>query len=176
MDNGKKRIIVTEIPYQVNKTTMIEKIADLVKNKIIEGISDLRDESNREGIRVVIELKKDAIPEVLLNQLYKMSQLQVNYSINMLSLVHGEPKILGIKAILNEYIKHQEEVIRRRTQFDLKNALDRQHVLFGLSIAGQNIDEVINNTSLSLFEKNEISKSMNKEIDITPKSFFRRKK
>ena len=143
MDNGRKRIIVTEIPYQVNKTTMIEKIADLVKNKAIEGISDLRDESNREGIRVVIELKKDAIPEVLLNQLYKMSQLQVNYSINMLSLVHGEPKVLGIKAILNEYLKHQEEVIRRRTQFDLKNALDRQHILLGLSIAGKNIDEVI---------------------------------
>ena len=143
MDNGKKRIIVTEIPYQVNKTVMIEKIADLVKNKVIEGISDLRDESNREGIRVVIELKRDAIPEVILNQLYKLSQLQVNYSINMLSLVNGEPKILGIKSILNEYLKHQEEVIRRRTQFDLKNALDRQHILLGLSIAGQNIDEVI---------------------------------
>ena len=143
MDNGKKRIIVTEIPYQVNKTVMIEKIADLVKNKVIEGISDLRDESNREGIRVVIELKRDAIPEVLLNQLFKMTQLQVNYSINMLSLVNGEPKVLGIKPILNEYLKHQEEVIRRRTQFDLKNALDRQHILFGLSIAGQNIDEVI---------------------------------
>ena len=143
MDNGKKRIIVTEIPYQVNKTVMIEKIADLVKNKVIEGISDLRDESNREGIRVVIELKRDAIPEVLLNQLFKMTQLQVNYSINMLSLVNGEPKVLGIKPILNEYLKHQEEVIRRRTQFDLKNALDRQHILLGLSIAGQNIDEVI---------------------------------
>ena len=143
MDNGKKRIIVTEIPYQVNKTVMIEKIADLVKNKVIEGISDLRDESNREGIRVVIELKRDAIPEVLLNQLFKMTQLQVNYSINMLSLVNGEPKVLGIKPILNEYLKHQEDVIRRRTQFDLKNALDRQHILFGLSIAGQNIDEVI---------------------------------
>ena len=143
MDNGKKRIIVTEIPYQVNKTVMIEKIADLVKNKVIEGISDLRDESNREGIRVVIELKRDAIPEVLLNQLFKLTQLQVNYSINMLSLVNGEPKVLGIKPILNEYLKHQEEVIRRRTQFDLKNALDRQHILLGLSIAGQNIDEVI---------------------------------
>ena len=143
LDNGRKRIIVTEIPYQVNKTVMIEKIADLVKNKVVEGISDLRDESNREGIRVVIELKKDAIPEVLLNQLFKLSQLQVNYSINMLSLVNGEPKILGIKPILNEYLKHQEEVIRRRTQYDLKQALDRQHILFGLSIAGQNIDEVI---------------------------------
>ena len=143
LENGRKRIIVTEIPYQVNKTVMIEKIADLVKNKVVEGISDLRDESNREGIRVVIELKKDAIPEVLLNQLFKLSQLQVNYSINMLSLVNGEPKILGIKPILNEYLKHQEEVIRRRTQYDLKQALDRQHILFGLSIAGQNIDEVI---------------------------------
>ncbi len=143
MDNGKKRIIVTEIPYQVNKATMIEKIADLVKNKIIDGITDLRDESNREGIRVVIELRKDVVAEVILNQLFKLSQLQVNYSINLLVLVNGEPKVLPIKDILNEYIKHQEDVIRRRTRFDLQKCLDRQHILLGLQIAGQNIDEVI---------------------------------
>ena len=143
MDNGKKRIIVSEIPYQVNKATMIEKIADLVKNKIIDGITDLRDESNREGIRVVIELRKDVVAEVILNQLYKLSQLQVTYSINLLVLVNGEPKVLPIKDILSEYIKHQEDVIRRRTKFDLKKCLDRQHILLGLQIAGQNIDEVI---------------------------------
>ena len=143
MDNGKKRIIVTEIPYQVNKAVMIEKIADLVKNKVIEGITDLRDESNREGIRVVIELRKDVVAEVILNQLYKLSQLQVTYSINLLVLVNGEPKVLPIKDILSEYIKHQEDVIRRRTKFDLKKCLDRQHILLGLQIAGKNIDEII---------------------------------
>ena len=143
MDNGKKRIIVTEIPYQVNKAVMIEKIADLVKNKIIEGITDLRDESNREGIRVVIELRKDVVAEVILNQLFKLSQLQVTYSINLLVLVNGEPKVLPVKDILVEYIKHQEDVIRRRTRFDLKKCLDRQHILLGLQIAGKNIDEVI---------------------------------
>ena len=143
MDNGKKRIIVTEIPYQVNKAVMIEKIADLVKNKIIEGITDLRDESNREGIRVVIELRKDVVAEVILNQLFKLSQLQVTYSINLLVLVNGEPKVLPVKDILIEYIKHQEDVIRRRTRFDLKKCLDRQHILLGLQIAGKNIDEVI---------------------------------
>lgn len=143
MDNGKKRIIVTEIPYQVNKVTMIEKIADLVKNKVIEGISDLRDESNREGIRVVIELKRDVVAEVILNQLYKLSQLQTSYAINLLVLVNGEPRILGIKAIIQEYLKHQEIVIKRRTQFDLDAAKEREHILLGLSIAGKNIDDVI---------------------------------
>lgn len=143
MDNGKKRIVVTEIPYQVNKANMIEKIADLVKNKVIDGITDIRDESNREGIRVVIELRKDIIPEVLLNQLYKYSQLQVSFSINMLALVNGEPKVLPLKEMLNHYLDHQVEVVTRKTKFDLEKAKEREHILQGLKIAQINIDEII---------------------------------
>lgn len=143
MDNGKKRIVVTEIPYQVNKANMIEKIADLVKNKVIDGITDIRDESNREGIRVVIELRKDIIPEVLLNQLYKYSQLQVSFSINMLALVNGEPKVLPLKEMLNHYLDHQVEVVTRKTKFDLEKAKEREHILQGLKIAQLNIDEII---------------------------------
>jgi DNA gyrase subunit A len=143
MDNGKRRIIVTEIPYQVNKSNMIEKIADLVKNKIIDGITDIRDESNREGIRVVIELRKDIIPEVLLNQLYKYSQLQTSFSINMLALVNGEPKVLPLKDMLRHYVDHQVDVITRKTKFDLEKAKEREHILQGLKIAQRNIDEII---------------------------------
>ncbi len=143
MDNGKRRIIVTEIPYQVNKSNMIEKIADLVKNKIIDGITDIRDESNREGIRVVIELRKDIIPEVLLNQLYKYSQLQTSFSINMLALVNGEPKVLPLKDMLRYYVDHQVDVITRKTKFDLEKAKEREHILQGLKIAQRNIDEII---------------------------------
>ena len=143
MDHGKKRIVVTEIPYQVNKTTMIERIADLVKNKVIEGITDLRDESNREGIRVVIELKKDVIPDVILNQLFKYSQLQTTYAINMLALVNNAPKVLSLKEILNAYIDHQVEVVRRKTQFDLEKTKDKEHILEGLAIASRNIDAII---------------------------------
>ncbi len=142
--NGRKRIIVREIPYEVNKTTMIERMADLVKNKIIEGITDIRDESNREGIRVVIELRKDVIPEVILNQLYKYSSLQTSYSINMLALDHGQPKVMPLKDILVAYLNHQEEVILRRTNFELEKAEERKHILEGLKLAGQNIDDVIN--------------------------------
>ena len=138
-----KRIVVSEIPYQVNKKMMIERMADLVKNKVIEGIRDLRDESNREGIRVVIELKKEAIPEVVLNQLFKYSQLQVSYSINMLAIIDGQPKIFPLKEILKEYVNHQINVIRRKTQFDLDKALDRIHILEGLRIARQHLDEII---------------------------------
>jgi DNA gyrase subunit A len=143
MDNGKRRIIVSEIPYQVNKSNMIEKIADLVKNKIIDGITDIRDESNREGIRVVIELRKDIIPEVLLNQLYKYSQLQTSFSINMLALVNGEPKVLPLKDMLRHYVDHQVDVITRKTKFDLEKAKEREHILQGLKIAQRNIDEII---------------------------------
>ena len=143
MDNGKKRIIVTEIPYQVNKAVMIEKIADLVKNKIIEGITDLRDESNREGIRVVIELRKDVVAEVILNQLYKYSSLQTSYSINMLALDHGQPKVMPLKDILTAYLRHQEEVVLRRTKYELEKAQEREHILEGLKIALDNIDEVV---------------------------------
>ena len=141
--HSKKRIIVSEIPYQINKANMIEKIADLVRNKVIEGISDIRDESNREGIRIVIELKKDAISEVVLNQLYKYSSLQITYSINMLALVQGEPKVLPIKDMLQLYLDHQVEVITRKLRFELDRALDREHILQGLKIAGEHIDAII---------------------------------
>ena len=144
MDHGdRKRIVVTEIPYQVNKSVLIEKIVELVKNKIVEGISDLRDESNREGMRIVIELKKGAVPEVILNQLYKLTQLQTTFGANMLAIVDGEPRVLGIKEILNQYLLHQEDVLTRRTKFRLAKASDKIHILQGLRIASDNIDEVI---------------------------------
>lgn len=140
---GRKRIIITEIPYQVNKSTLVEKIASLVREKLIEGITDLRDESNRHGIRIVIELRRDSQPEVILNQLYRMSSLQVSYGINMLGLVNGAPKQLGLKEALTVYIEHQKEVVRRRVAFELNKALDRAHILEGLKIALDNIDEII---------------------------------
>ena len=120
-------IIVTELPYQVNKQMLIQKIAELVKNKIVEGISDVRDESNREGIRVVIELKKDVVPEVILNQLYKLTQLQTSYGINSLVIDKGVPKVMSIKDMLNAYLDHQEEVITRRSNYLLKQYRDRIH-------------------------------------------------
>ena len=141
--NGKKSIIVTEIPYQVNKATMIEKIADLVKNKIIDGITDIRDESNHEGIRVVIEVRKDIIPEVLLNQLYKNTQLQVSYGIINLCLVNNVPKVLGIKGLLEEYLNFQIEVIERRTKYRLRKDEQRDHIVLGLLKARENIKEVV---------------------------------
>ena len=140
---NRQTIIVSELPYQVNKQTLIQKIADLVKAKVIEGISDVRDESNREGIRVVIELKKDTVAEVILNQLYKLTQLQVSYGINSLVIDHGVPKIMSIKDMLNAYLLHQEEVISRRSNYLLKQNKDRIHVLQGLKVACDNIDEVI---------------------------------
>ena len=144
MEHGdRKRIIVTEIPYQVNKSVLIERIVDLVKNKIVEGISDLRDESSREGMRIVIELKKGVVPEVVLNQLYKLTQLQTSFGANLLAIVDGEPKVLGLKEILNQYLLHQEDVLTRRTRFRLNKANDRIHILQGLRIASDNIDEVI---------------------------------
>ena len=141
--NGRHKIIVTEIPYQVNKAKLIEHIADLVKDKKINGISDLRDESDRDGMRIVIELKRDAIPNVILNQLYKHTKMQDTFGIIMLALVDGEPQVLNLKQILEYYITFQEEVIRRRTQFDLDKALARAHILEGLRIALDHIDEVI---------------------------------
>ena len=142
-ENGRKRIIVTEIPYQVNKSTMIENIAKLVRDKVIEGITDLRDESNKDGIRIVIDLRKDVVPEVILNQLFKLTQLQVSYGIIMLVLDHGQPKILPIVDVLKLYIEHQVEVIERRTNHLLKKALNREHILEGLLIAQDNIDEIV---------------------------------
>ena len=144
MPNGKERIIVTQIPYQVNKSRMIEKIAELVKEKKIDGISDINDESDRNGIKVVIECKRDANASVILNKLYKFSQLQETYSINFLAIVDGVPKTLNLKEILEYYLKHQQEVVTRRTQFDLDKASKRLHILEGLLKALDFIDEVIN--------------------------------
>jgi len=143
LPNGKKQFIVTEIPYQVNKAMMVEKIAALVREKLIDGITDLRDESNREGIRVVIELRRDVQSEVVLNQLYRMTSLQSSFGVNTLALVEGAPKQLNLKEVLEFYITHQIEVVRRRTQFDLTKAQERAHILEGLRIALDNIDRII---------------------------------
>ena len=142
-NRGRFRIIVTEIPFQVNKSALVENIAKLVGLKVIEGISDLRDESDREGLRIVIELKKDANPNVVLNLLYKHTQLQTTQSMLMLALVDGQPRILKLNEILAEYIKHRETVVVRRTKFDLDKAEARLHILEGLRIAIDNIDEII---------------------------------
>ncbi|WP_251614041.1 DNA gyrase subunit A [Senimuribacter intestinalis] len=142
-DRGRSQIIVTEIPYQVNKARLIEKMAELVKDKRIEGISAIRDESNRNGMRIVIELKRDANPQITLNRLYKHTQLQESYSMIMIALVDGRPKVLNLYDILSEYLKFQKEVVTRRTQFDLKKAEARAHILEGLRIALDNIDEII---------------------------------
>ena len=140
--NGKSRITITEIPYQVNKAKLIENMADLVKQKRIEGISDIHELSDKEGMRIVVEVKKDANPQVVLNMLYKHTQLQISHSMIMLALVDGTPKILNLKEMLEEYVKHQKSVITRRTQFDLDKALEREHILLGLVKALTNIDEV----------------------------------
>lgn len=144
MPNGKHKIVVTELPYMVNKALLIQKIVELVKTKRVDGITDVRDESSREGIRVVIELKKDTNANVLLNQLYKHTQLQDTFGVNMLALVDGVPKILNISQMLGYYLKHQEDVVTRRTKYDLNKAEERAHILQGLLIALDNIDEVIN--------------------------------
>lgn len=161
---GKMQIVFTEIPYQVNKSRVIEKIAELVKDKRIENISDVRDESDREGMRIVVELKKDANPQVTLNRLFKHTQLQDTQSIIMIALVNGEPKILNIYEVLKHYIDFQEEVITRRTQYDLRKAQERAHILEGYLIALDNIDEVIkvirsayNDAKLRLIEKFALS-------------------
>lgn len=140
---GRYQIVVSEIPYGVNKARMIEKMAELVKDKRIEGISDIRDESSREGMRIVIELKKDVNPQIILNKLYKHTSLQENFGCIMIALVDGEPKLLNLRDILEEYLKFQKEVITRRTRFDLKKAEARAHILEGYIIALDNIDEII---------------------------------
>lgn len=141
---GKSQIIITEIPYSVNKAGLVEKIADLVKEKKISGISDLRDESSRGAVRVVVELKKDAYPKKLLNQLYKMTPLQTTFHYNMLALIDGiQPRVLGVQDIIAEYIKHRQSVVRRRTEYELRKAKERAHILEGLKIALDHIDEVI---------------------------------
>ena len=143
MPNGKTRIIVTELPYMVNKANLILKIAELVKLKKIDGITDLRDETNREGMRIVIELRKDANANVILNQLYKHTQLQDSFGVIMLALVNNEPKVMNLLDMLTYYLAHQEEVVTRRTKYDLNKAEERDHILQGLLIALDNIDEVI---------------------------------
>ena len=143
MPNGKSRIIVSELPYMVNKARLIEKIPELVKDKKIDGITDLRDESDREGMRICIELRKDANANVIMNQLYKHTQIQDSFGVIMLALVNNEPKVMNLKDILTYYIMHQEDVVTRRTQYDLNKAEERDHILQGLLIALDNIDEVI---------------------------------
>ena len=139
----REAIIITEIPYQVNKATMVERIAELVRDKKIEGISDLRDESDRDGFRVVIELKRDAVPEVVLNQLYRFTPLQTNFSANIVALDAGRPQVMNLKDLLTLFIAFREQVVSRRTKFLLNKARDRAHILVGLAIAVANIDEVI---------------------------------
>ncbi|WP_079412738.1 DNA gyrase subunit A [Alkalithermobacter paradoxus] len=143
LGKGKSQIVITEIPYQVNKSKLIEKIADLVRDKKVEGISDIRDESDRTGMRIVIELKRDANSNIVLNKLYKHSQLEDTFSIIMLALVDGEPKVLNLKKMLYHYLEHQKDVVTRRTKFELKKAEERAHILEGFKIALDNIDEVI---------------------------------
>lgn len=143
LKNGKPQIVVTEIPYMINKSNLISKIADLARDKIIDGITDLRDESNKEGIRIVIELRRDVNANVILNNLYKHTSLQNTYGINLLALVDDAPRILSLKEILQKYIEHQRIVIIRRTQFDLEKAENRSHILEGLKIALDNIDEIV---------------------------------
>jgi len=141
--NGKETILIHELPYQVNKAKLIEKIAELVRDKKVEGITNLRDESDRRGMRVVIEIRKDSNANVVLNNLYKQTAMQSSFGINMLSLVNGQPKVMGLKEMLHYYLEHQKVIIRRRTEFDLRKAEDRAHILEGLRIALDHIDEII---------------------------------
>lgn len=164
---GVYRIIVSEVNYQTNKATLLEKIADLVKEKRIEGIKDLRDESNKDGVRIVIEIKKDAYPQKILNQLFKFTQLQDTFHFNILALVDGiQPKVLNLKMVLEEYLKHRQEVVRRRTQFDLDKAKDRAHILEGLVMALAHIDEIINTIKKSK-DKEEAKTNLIKKFKLS---------
>jgi DNA gyrase subunit A len=171
MKNNKTRIIVTEIPYQVNKARLIEKIAFLVRDKKIEGITDLRDESDREGMRIVIEIKRDYNPNIVLNNLYKHTQMQDTFSIIMIALVDNQPRVLNLKEMIHYYVMHQKDVITRRTQYDLNKAQARSHILEGLRIALDNIDEIIkiiraayNDAELKLMERFNLSEIQAKAI------------
>ena len=167
MKSDYHRIIVTEVPYQVNKAALIEKIANLVQEKKLEDIKDLRDESNKEGVRVVIELKKDAYPKKVLNRLFQMTDLQTTFHVNMIALVDGiQPRILNLKAILEEHVKHREEVIRRRTAFDLERAKDRAHILEGLKKALDKIDAVIDTIRKSK-DREDAKTNLMKKFDFT---------
>lgn len=160
--NGKQSIIITEIPYQVNKSSLITKIADLAREKVIEGITDLRDETDLKGIKIVIEVRRDANANVILNNLFKYTNLQISYGINLLALVDGEPKLLGLKTIIEKYIEHQKTVIIRRTRFDLDKAEKRAHILEGLGIALDNIDEIISIIKAAKSDIEAIEKLMQK--------------
>ncbi len=169
--SGKKQIIIKEIPYQVNKTTLIERIAELAKDKKIDGITDLRDESNRNGMRVVMELRRDVNPEVLLNNLYKNSQLQTSFGINMLALVNDKPEVLPLKDMIRHYFNHQTEVLVRKTSYDLSKAYQREHLLKGFIIGLDNIEDVIkiirgsyDDTEAKLIERFELSEIQAKAI------------
>lgn len=157
--NGRQQIVVHEIPYMVNKAKLVERIADLARNKEIEGITDVNDETDREGMRIVIDVRRDASAEVILNNLYKMTLMQTTFNFNMLAIVNGAPKILSLKEILKYYLEHQENVVRRRTEFDLKKAENRAHIVAGLRIALDHIDEIINiirNSQTSEIAKNQL--------------------
>ena len=157
--NGRQQIVVHEIPYMVNKAKLIERIADLARNKEIEGITDVNDETDREGMRIVIDVRRDASAEVILNNLYKMTLMQTTFNFNMLAIVNGAPKILSLKEILQYYLEHQENVVRRRTEFALKKAENRAHIVAGLGIALYHIDEIINiirNSQTSEIAKNQL--------------------
>lgn len=157
--NGKQRIIVHEIPYMVNKAKLIERIAELARNKEIEGITDINDETDRDGMRIVIDVRRDASAEVILNNLYKMTLMQTTFNFNMLAIVNGAPKILSLKQILQYYLEHQEDVVRRRTKFDLKKAQNRAHIVAGLRIALDHIDgiiKIIRNSQTSEIAKGEL--------------------
>jgi len=166
LKNGKEAIIVSEIPYQVNKINLIQKIAELVRTKKIEGISELRDESDRDGIRIVIGLKRDENPRIILNQLYKHTQMQVTFGVIMLALVDNQPKILNIKELIELFLKHRQEVITRRTKYELKLAEDRAHILEGLKIALANLDAVIKTIRKSKNPK-EAKESLVLQFDLT---------
>ena len=143
MQGGRYRIVITEIPYMVNKAALVEKIAELHHEKKVDGITALRDESDRSGMRIVIELRKDVNPNIVLNQLFKHSQLQETFGVIMLALVGGEPKILDLHGMLHHYVEYQREIITRRTKFELRKAEDRAHILEGYRIALDHIDEII---------------------------------
>ena len=161
-ENGKSSLVITEIPYQVIKSQLVESIANQVREKKIEGIADIKEHSDRNGIRVVIDIKKDAVPQVVLNHLYKQTQLQTSFSMIMLALVDGTPRILNLKQILEEYVKHQKSVIVRRTQYDLEKAGERAHILEGLMKALNNIDEVIKTIKASQDRQAGVQNLMNK--------------
>ena len=170
LPKGKQQIIVTEIPYQVNKAKLVEKIAELVKDKKVEGISDLRDESNRNGIRIVIELKRDVNANIVLNNLYKHSQMEETFSIIMLALVDKEPKVLNLKQILSHYVKHQKDVVTRRTKFELNKAESRAHILEGLKIALDNISKVsLDDVNSVIYIIRKSKNSQEAKIELTEK-------